>query len=209
MRPILLLATAALLLAVGLQGAQARTGLYTAGDAQAMLYTYPRSDDVFSRVRPRASLDIRPFQESYGDLPYCVEDWHVLALALWEAEYSVPAFSITHTKKDVLASLAALEARFFLDGVPVDVVRTPIAQVDPQIAEMEQDSVEEQLGQQYGVEGTAGKVWGSQWGRILAPGELSVGAPHTLAVQVSSDAVAFLGSVTFEVSPLNSPVCTV
>ena len=63
MRPILLLAIAALLLAVGLSGAQAGTGLYTSGDAQALLHSYPRSEDVFSRLSPRASLDIRPFQE--------------------------------------------------------------------------------------------------------------------------------------------------
>ncbi len=208
MRPILVLATAAVLLAVGLPGAHAGTGLYTADDAQALLYTYPRSEDVFSRISPRASLDVRPFQ-FYGDLPYCVGDWHVLALAWWEAEYSVPDVPL-HTNHDVKASLRALEAHFFLDGVSIDVVRTLIAQVDKNIAETERANVEAQLAEQYGDGvGTAGKVWGFQWGRILAPGELPVGM-HTLEVQVASGpGVPFQGNVTFEVSPPNSPVCTV
>ena len=94
--------------------------------------------------------------------------------------------------------------------MPLDVVRTSIDQLK-NIVERERDFVEEELEQQYFAEATAGKVWGFQWGRILAPGELSVGM-HTFAVQVRSStdpSTFFLSDHTFEVSPLNSPACTV
>ena len=51
-------------------------------------------------------------------------------------------------------------------------------------------------------------MWALQWGRILAPGELSVGR-HTLNVIVQSDVwgVIFNSSVNFTVSPTESFAC--
>ena len=171
------------------------TSRFTQGEAQAMLQTYPSTDRIFSRLPAGAEgLDIRPFQEFYGHVAYCVDDRHVLALAVSAGEYlgdGPPPIEpwVFDTRDEAWGYLKALQADFTLDGARVEVDTQTITQVardgDPLL-----------------------RTWGLQWGRILAPGELPVGA-HTLRVTVQHDqSIDFDGQLSFTVSPSDSSACT-
>jgi hypothetical protein len=200
------------LLALGAPGlvvdAQANTGRYTQGDAEAMLNTYPPGTNIFERLDGAAGLDIRPFQEFYGDVPYCVEDWHVLALLVSDGEYAVEEFNVVNTQDDALAFLNGVDSEFFLDRQPVEVVRTPIK---PYLSADADFFLELFLREEFGDEATItiGSQWALQWGRVLAPDELSVGK-HTLRVIVTDPEQGVLSddSLTFTVYPPESEACT-
>jgi hypothetical protein len=154
-----------------------------------MLHTYPTTAQIFE-VAPEG-LDIRPFP-GYDAVPYCVLDWHLLALAWSIPEYlgegPPPQFTFD-TREEVWALLETAEATFLLDGDSVEVEETPIRQSFQQ---------EEPLF----------RWWGRQWGRILAPDELSVGE-HTLQVILEfSDGFTFDEQVTFTVHAADSAACT-
>ena len=189
----------------------ATSGRWTRGDAEALLNNYPPGNGIYDRLAPDIDtrpLDIRPFQEFYGDLTYCAQDWHLLALLLDDAEFVAETAGVVHKARDAHAVLAGLNATFVLDGTQVAVEQKPIK---PWLGVFDPGFWVEYLTELYGPDVVVGKVWATQWGRILAPGELSVGE-HTLAVEVaqtSPSMVIFAGSVTFTVSPADSPSCAV
>jgi hypothetical protein len=198
-------------LVVGLSGAFAATGgPYTKGDAEAMLNNYPPGNKILDRLEPDGvtrALVIRPFQDFYGDLTYCPQDWHVLAL-LWDiAEFVAPTAGVVFTAPDARAFLAGLDATFTLDGMPVAVEKTPIKR---HLSPFDPDGLRAFLVELFGPDVVLGQFWATQWGRVLAPDDLSVGE-HTLRVIVTETVSASVfsdGSVTFTVSPADSPACT-
>jgi hypothetical protein len=206
----LVLVAAALLLPVGVlaEGARASADRYAQGDAHALLNTYPTTDQVLTLQEQdltQHGLDIRPFQV-YGDRPYCVDDWHLLALATWAGEFEATDPPITFTRYDAWATLNDLEATFTLDGAPVDLVTTPIKQVHSEFA---LTTFEPALEAFYGFDVTVGNLWGLQYGRIIPAGELAVGK-HTFSASVAlSDGTPwFIGTVRFKVSGPDSTACT-
>jgi hypothetical protein len=137
---------------------------WTHGDAMAMLESYPPTDQIQSRLDTFSrGLDIRPF-DFYGEIPYYVQDWHVLAF-FWEQIEGTDEYG-TWTREDAWELLKTIQAEFVLDGAVVEMERSPITQKrgteDPGVV----------------------KTWVVSWGRILAPGELSVGE-HTFSATIT------------------------
>src|SRR5262245_13689375 len=95
-----LLAAAALVLAFAGQ-VSAGSPHWTQGEAQAELQTYPASGDRFAET---PGLDIRPFQQFYGSVIYCANDWHVIALEVDDVEFEAPDGTI-RTHEDVIDGL--------------------------------------------------------------------------------------------------------
>jgi hypothetical protein len=144
-------------------------------------------------------------------VPYCVLDWHVLVLAWFDIEFTVPDLGITWTTRDARTWLASLDMEFSLDGEVVDTSRTPVERYlasDPA-------EVEAYLEDYFGTDVVVGNDHAVQFGRILAPDELSVGQ-HTLRVITSNDRPEPTypdgwisdDSVTFTVYPADSEACT-
>ena len=198
-------------LVVGISGAHAATGgPYTKGDAEAMLNNYLPGNNIFDRLEPEGvtrTLDIRPFQDFFGGLTYCAQDWHVLALQFYNAEFVAPTAGVVSKGTDARAFLAGLDATFVLDGTPIAVKKTAIKRL---LSPFDPAGFLDLLVELYGPDVVLGNFWATQWGRVLAPGELSVGQ-HTLKVTVAETASAsvfFDDGVTFTVSPAGSPACT-
>jgi hypothetical protein len=103
---------------------------------------------------------IRPFFPN--GLHYCVEDWHVLALALIVDEQLDGVSNMVEAKK----LLDPLVMTFVLDGAPLDTTRQPVRAF---LGEFPKGFVLSQ-------------------GRVVAPGELAVGS-HTLTVTVENDPI--------------------
>lgn len=177
------------------------------GDAEAMLHTYPPGLNIFERLDQSGlpGLDIRPFQEFYGDTPYCVDDWHVVAFAGFDGAFAAEEQGIVYTRADVTAFLEATDAEFYLDGAPLEVVASPIK---PVLTEGHLADFADFIHETFGPEATVGPLLGNQWGQVLAPNDLSVG-DHTLRVVVSFAPVGviFDQGVQFTVSPSDSPEC--
>jgi hypothetical protein len=126
---------------------------------------------------------IRPF-DAFDGAHYCVDDWHVIAIAVFEGGDS--SFSI----KDALPSLDGTMNTFSLDGVSLELQRTPVTPfLNPE---------------PFGFE----NAYGFQEGRIMSPDELSVGS-HTLGV-VSLNAITdpFENTLEFHVDPADSATCS-
>jgi len=203
---------AATLLAFGLLGAPqpaiAESDGWGQGDAEAMLHTYPPGLNTFTRLDQTGlpGLDIRPFQEFYGDMRYCVDDWHVVALAWFDGAFAAEDQGVTYTLADVVAFLEASDAEFLFDGASMDVMRTPIK---PVLNEEFRAIFAAFVHENFGPEATIGPLRGLQWGRVLAPADLAVG-DHTLRVVVTlapEGSVIFDQTVRFTVSPSDSPGC--
>ena len=202
-RRIVILAAAVLpLLGVAAQGAHARSDRYTRGDAESLLSTYPVNDGHLED-----GLDVRPFP-NYNQSPLCVDDWHLLAFAYWEGELDAPAIPLTLTRRDVWWSLGQAEAQFFLDGAPIELERTSLTAIRDNGERADYESLVESI---VGVNVTVGTLWGFQWGRIMPPGDLPVGA-HTFTVNYTVFPGGFPINVssqgTFEVGGPDSAACT-
>jgi hypothetical protein len=236
---------------------------YTYGDAQLMLYSYP---PIFGPGdRTTVGLDIRPFPGFYDQTPYCVEDWHVLALRMGEtvlgpfnpekadcldcpscedcikeAYFTFDQFGdwedpndpgsdpdpldpfdptddfMSTTRRDAFAFLGGQEAVFYLDDIPVPTVRTSVnllltdKEREPEIVKAKEACLERfNLKCEFRV-----NSYGVQWGRILAPEDLSVGV-HTLRVVVTylpgtvEEFVLFDRTLTFTVVDHDPSTCHV
>ncbi|MGH2483266.1 MAG: hypothetical protein ACRDE9_02275 [Candidatus Limnocylindria bacterium] len=159
---------------------------WTRGDAEAMLHTYPLTGEkIYERLDFAIGLDIRPFPEFYAATPYCVEDWHLLALALFDWAFVVvggPFDGFEYTREEVQAFLSDLRWQFFLDGTIIETTAPPIRPLVPAAATRAE--VEASLEEDFGGDVILGQGFGVQRGRIMAPGELAVG-DHTLQVIVT------------------------
>jgi hypothetical protein len=221
MRTILILATAALV-AVGLSvAAHAEPAeRLSRGDAQAVLSAYPTGGNALFahaptfvhagpwQAGPEDGLSIRPIPPFFTDAHYCAEDWHVVALAWYDVEYVVHFDEpFVYSRNDVRDFLGGLEMEFFLDGEPFATKPGPIQpNPDPAFAE-EAEAFLEDL---YGADVTVGKVSAIQWGRVVAPDELEVGA-HTLSVIVThpDSGIIYEDGVSFFIDPADSETCAI
>jgi hypothetical protein len=169
----------------------------------AMLGSYGAAGDVVFQRLP-SGLDIRPFDEFYPDVQYCVLDWHLAALLWSDATYTVPNGPVV-TRSDAVAYLSSISAQFWLDGQPIEVTTTPVKVYRDSFLV---DIWTQHLAETYGPEASLEHIWAVQWGRPLAPDDLAVGH-HTLRV-VLTDAdsnVAFDNEMDFTVYGSGSPAC--
>ena len=181
---------------------------WTRGDAQKVLNTYPVSGDQLGD-QLQIGLDIRPFPEFYSQIPYCVEDWHVVALAYWEGEFVALGGQIVYTRDDVWDSLTSIEEQFYLDGELIDTVTMPIRPANTTFA---REDMEAFLEGEFGSDFELGNIWSVQWGQVLAPDELSVG-DHNLEVVLTyksgtaEEEIVFQGGTPFTVYAADSEAC--
>jgi hypothetical protein len=106
---------------------------------------------------------IRPF---YPDARhYCVDDWHVITLALFVDELNDGVGSMQEAK----AMLDPTTMDFTLDGVPLETTRNPVKAF-----------LDEAL--------TDGKAYLTSEGRLVGPGELVVGS-HVVSVTLEDPTI--------------------
>lgn len=206
---------ATLLLAMAMAGpVSAERERWTRGDAEAMLHTYPLTGEkIYERLDFAIGLDIRPFPEFYAATPYCVEDWHLVALALFDWAFVVvggPFDGFEYTRAEVQALLSDLSWQFFLDGTILETTAPPMRPLVP--AAGTRADVEALLEEDFGGDVILGQGFGVQRGRIMAPGELAVG-DHALHVIVTyrpgtpDESLVFEGETPFTVYPADSQAC--
>ncbi len=135
-----------------------------------------------------ADIDLRAAIRPYADSPwdgrhYCAEDWHVL-VAGWSAPIDE-----SHTVKQAKDELAATTIQLVLDGTELDTERTAISRMPEQ---------PEGFGE---VE-----AFYFQQGKIVAPGELSVGS-HTLAFTATSPVGSDGSQITFTIDAPGTGAC--
>ena len=126
---------------------------------------------------------IRPF-DAFDGAHYCVDDWHVIVFAVFDGGDS------SFSRKDALPNLDGIINTISLDGVSLELQRTPVKPfLNPE---------------PFGFE----NAYGFQEGRIMSPDELSVGS-HTLGV-VSLNGITdpFENTIEFHVDPADSATCS-
>jgi hypothetical protein len=134
-----------------------------------------------------ADIDVRAAIFPYGDPPwdgrhYCVEDWHVLV-----AGWSV-LIDESHTVRQAKDELAATTIQLVLDGTELDTERNAIRRMPEQ------------------PDGVEAEAFYFFQGRIVAPGELSVGT-HTLAYTATSPVESDASQSTFVIDAPGTGVC--
>jgi hypothetical protein len=177
--------------AVGAQdGGTARV---TRGDAEAIFNAFPnggwaiRLNKGVGLGAPADGLlgraTIRPF-DPFDGARYCADDWHVITTAWVEGGDS------TFTYRDAAVLMEDVDIALILDGNPLVLQRTAVKRfLNPEF---------------FGWE----VAYAFQEGRIMSPGELSVGA-HTLgAVVIDGFGNLFENTIQFYVDPTGSPACS-
>jgi hypothetical protein len=123
---------------------------------------------------------IRPLH-FYAGRHYCVDDWHVLLLALFDGG------DPSYTHQDAVAVLGPINLDLRLDGNSLTTTRTSIKRfLNPE---------------QFGIE----EAYYWQQGTLVAPGGLSVGA-HQLSATLSGGAHGS-GNAKFYVDPSGTGAC--
>jgi hypothetical protein len=154
------------------------------GEAEAVFHA--RATGGFRGVGapddPDQRVAIRPFFENGRH--YCVEDWHVLVLALVVDEANQGVTSVGEAKK----LFAPTVMTFALDGAPLEATRLP---VEPFLGDPD------------------AKAYVLVQGRVVGPDELAAGS-HTLTVTVENDPVegAFVFTSQFFVDAAGTGACT-
>jgi len=134
----------------------------TRGEAEAVFHA--RGTGGFHGRGPadaNRQVAIRPFYPN--GLHYCVEDWHVLVLALVLDEQNDGVPNLGEAKK----LFDPVVMKFELDGAPLDTTRQPVK----------------------AFLGESPKGFVLAQGRLVAPGELAAGS-HTLTATVENDPAA-------------------
>jgi hypothetical protein len=161
----------------------------TKGDAEAVLEAFGgggwailRHNKVVEGAPAQGTADsrvaIRPFA-NWNGRHFCELDWHVILVA------DVEPVDAASTPKDAHAAIENLTVTFTLDGAPLPVSRTAVKRfLNPQRFDLDE-------------------AFYAQWGRIMSPGELSVGA-HTLSVVFEGQA---LPEITFFVDAAGTGAC--
>jgi hypothetical protein len=135
-----------------------------------------------------ADIDMRAAIRPYADSPwdgrhFCTEDWHLLVAA-----WFVP-IDESHTVQQARDELAATTIQLVLDGVELDTEPTAIRRMPEQ-----PEGSEEAEGFYF------------QQGKIVEPGELSVGT-HTFAVTVTSPVDNVVSQSTFVIDAPGTGAC--
>jgi len=172
---------------------QPGTSPATQGDAQAVFnanqnggvailahsgkHVGPASNDPSSGIRISAFVDGRR---------YCSLDWHVIAVTLFGG--NMPGE--TRTPHEIAADLSASSFTFFIDGVRLDAVVTPVKPfLNPEAL------------------GLVDAFWFTT-GRVMSPSDLAVGT-HTLATEERDAVGNLIGSsnVTFVIDGAGVGAC--
>jgi hypothetical protein len=173
--------------------ASAASGLLSKGDAEAILHAWTSGGGILFHEHsvpgfadfPRAAITPLSF---HSGTHYCVDDWHVVRIAIANSVDNVDFF----TKEQVIADLEATTVTLTLDGVTLPAIRTPIIMLNA--------ADQQRLG-------FPGPTFAFQTGSILSPDALSVG-DHTAGL-VMTDPVfgTFQDASTFTVDPSGTGVC--
>jgi hypothetical protein len=179
---------------VPLSQASAASGRVTKGDVESILHAavtsgggilfhehpVPGFEDF-----PRAAITPLSF---HSGTHYCVDDWHVVRIAISQGVDNVFFF----TKEQAIADLEATTVTLTLDGVTLPTIRTPIIMLNA--ADQ----------QRFGLPGPS---FAFQTGSILSPAALSVG-DHTAGLVVTDPVFGiFQDASTFNVDPSGTGVC--
>jgi hypothetical protein len=190
---IVLVAALASTVAALATSASGATRRLTRGDATAVLNAFGNGGWavlLHSKVAVGApaggtagAAAIRPFSGTpFDGAHYCALDWHTIVLADIEPG----------PRQSAAATIADLAVRFTLDGAPLATTQTAVERfLNPE---------------NFGLT----DAYYSQWGRVMAPSDLTVGT-HTLAVDETNAAGTIdYGSdgITFYVDPPASGACS-
>ncbi len=173
--------------------ASAASGLVTKGDAEAILHAWTSGGGILFHEHavpgfadfPRATITPLSF---HSGTHYCVDDWHVVRIAIANSVDNVDFF----TKEQVIADLEATTVTLTLDGMTLPAIRTPIIMLNA--------ADQQRLG-------FPGPTFAFQTGSILSPDALSVG-DHTAGLVVTDPVFGtFQDASTFTVDPSGTGVC--
>ncbi len=173
--------------------AESTSSLVTKGDVEAILHTVASGGGILFHEHPVPGFEdypraaITPLSFHSGT-HYCVDDWHVVRIAISQGVDNVFFF----TKEQAIADLEATTVTLTLDGVTLPAIRTPIIMLNA--ADRQRFDL-------------PGPSFAFQTGSILSPAALSVG-DHTAGL-VATDPVfgAFQDASTFTVDPSGTGVC--
>lgn len=173
--------------------ASADSGLVTQGDVEAILHTVPSGGAILFHEHPVPGFEdypraaITPLSFHSG-AHYCVDDWHVVRIAISQVVDNVIFF----TKEQAIADLEATTVTLTLDGVTLPAIRTPIIMLNA--ADQQRFDL-------------PGPAFMFQAGSILSPAALSVG-DHTAGLVVTDPVFGtFQDASTFTVDPSGTGVC--
>jgi hypothetical protein len=178
---------------VPLSQASAASGLVTKGDVEAILHTVTSGGGILFHEHPVVGFEDYPFASitplsNHNGTHYCVDDWHVVRIAIANSVDNVIFF----TKEQVIADLEATTVTLTLDGVTLPAIRTPIIMLN---------AADQQRF------GFPGPTFAFQTGSILSPDALSVG-DHTAGLVVTDPVFGtFQDASTFTVDPSGTGVC--
>jgi hypothetical protein len=173
--------------------ASAASGSVTKGDVEAILHAVTSGGGILFHEHPVVGFEDYPFAaitplSNHNGTHYCVDDWHVVRIAIANSVDNVIFF----TKEQVIADLEATTVTLTLDGVTLPAIRTPIIMLNA--ADQ----------QRFGFPGPS---FAFQTGSILSPEALSVG-DHTAGLVVTDPVFGtFQDASTFTVDPSGTGVC--
>lgn len=172
--------------------ASAASGRVTQGDVESILHAAWKGGAILFHKNPVPGFADYPLAtiiplSSQNGSHYCVDDWHVERIAIFNVVDNVFFF----TKEQAIADLEATTVTLTLDGVTQPVTRTPIVMFNTAVL------------QRFG----SPPFFVFQAGSILSPAALSVG-DHTAGI-VTTDPVfgTFQDSSTFTVDPSGTGAC--
>jgi hypothetical protein len=178
---------------VPLSQASAASGRVTKGDVEAILHTVTSGGGILFHEHPVPGFEdypraaITPLSFHIGT-HYCVDDWHVVRIAISNSVDNVVFF----TKEQVIADLQATTVTLTLDGVTLPAIRTPIIMLNA--ADQQRFDL-------------PGPSFAFQTRSILSPEALSVG-DHTAGLVLTDPAFGtFQDASTFTVDPSGTGVC--
>jgi hypothetical protein len=169
------------------------TARATRGDAQALLEAFGNGGWAIithSRVeRARrgpgdTAIHIRPL-DFFDGRHYCALDWHTIVIA------DIEGGNRPYPRQQAEALIADIRVQLTLDGAPLAITQTPVAAfLNPGW---------------FGLE----DAFYSQWGRVMAPADLTVGE-HTLSLRMTSASGSwreFRNTINFFIDADGTGVC--
>jgi len=179
--------------------ADASSQVYTRGDAEAVFNGFINGGWAIRLHSPTwagapadggpGGVAIRPFGGSgWNGEHICASDYHVFLIANFDGPG--PGYNEQWKKADVAAYLATVGVQLMLDGSPMATKRTPVKPfLNPQYAGL-------------------WEAWGVVDGRIMAPGELTLGM-HSFTILMTDPIWGnYEDGIFFFVDPPGSPSCS-
>jgi hypothetical protein len=179
---------------VPLSQASAASGRVTKGDVEAILHAVTSGGGILFHEHPVPGFEDYPHAaitplSFHSGTHYCVDDWHVVRIAISQGVDNVVFF----TKEQAIADLKATTVTLTLDGVTLSTIRTPIIMLNSGFWKQRFD--------------LPGPFFAFQTGSILSPAALSVG-DHTAGLVVTDPVFGPpTDSSTFIVDPPGTGVC--